>query len=127
MEVKNWIYPAKHVKIIEGHENSPHYIHVYTDGSKNDSGVGSGKAIFSDSNLTATLRYRLNGRCSNNQAEQMSILKALEYMQYSKADEKTVPVYTDSRITLKLLQNQKKHTHIIEQIRTNVIEMEQQE
>ena len=26
IEVKNWSHPAKHVKIIEGHENSPHFI-----------------------------------------------------------------------------------------------------
>jgi len=57
----------------------------------------------------------------------MAILKALEYIQYLKVDEKTVLVYTDSRITLQLLQNQKKHTHIIEQIQTKVIEMEEQE
>jgi len=107
MEVKNWIHPAKHVKIIEGHENSPHYIHAYTDSSKSDSGEGSGIAIFSDNNLTATLKYRLNGRWSNNQAEQMAILKALEYIRYSKDYEKTLLVYTDSRITLQLLQNQK--------------------
>jgi len=54
----------------------------------------------------------------------MAILRALEYIQYSKADEKTVLVYTDSQISLQLLQNQKKHTHIIEQIRAKVIEME---
>ena len=109
--MKNWIHPAKHVKIIEGHENSPHYIHAYRDG---DSGVGFGITIFSDNNLTATLKYKLNGRCSNNQAEQMAILKALEFIQYSKADEKTILVYTDSRITLQLLQNQNKHKRIIE-------------
>ena len=57
----------------------------------------------------------------------MVILKALEYIQYSKAGEKTVLVYTDSRITLQLLQNQKKCTHIIKQIRTKVIEMKEQE
>jgi len=45
MEVKKWIHPAKHVKITEGHENSPHYIHAYTDGSTSDSGVGSGVAV----------------------------------------------------------------------------------
>ena len=88
MEVKNWNHPAKHVKITEGHEDSSHYIHAYTDGSKSDIGVGSGIAIFSDNNLTATLKYRLNGRCSNNQAEQIAILKALEYIQYSKAGER---------------------------------------
>ena len=55
---------------------------------------------YATNNLTATLKYMLNGRCSNNQAEQMAILKALEYIQYSKAGEKTVLVFTDSRITL---------------------------
>ena len=127
IEVKNWIHPAKHVKIIEGHENSPHYIQEYTDGSKSDSGVASRIAIFSDNNLTATLKCRLNGRSFNNQAEQMAILKALEYIQYSRADENTVLVHTDRRITLQLLKNRKKHTHIKEQITTKVIEMEQQE
>ena len=57
----------------------------------------------------------------------VTILKALEYIQHSKAGEKTVLIYRDSRITLQLLQNQKKHTHLIEQIRTKVIEMEQHE
>ena len=64
--MKNWIHPAKHVKLNEGHEKSPHHIHAYTDGSKSDSGIGSGIAIFSDNNLKPTLKYRLNGRCSNN-------------------------------------------------------------
>jgi len=57
----------------------------------------------------------------------MPILKALEYIQYSKSDEKTVLVYTDRWITLQLLQNEKKSTHIIEKIKTKLIEMEQQE
>ena len=57
----------------------------------------------------------------------MAILKALEYTQNSKAGEKTVLVYTDSRITFQLLQNQKKHTLLIEKIRTKVVELEQDE
>jgi hypothetical protein len=84
IEVENWSHPAKHVKIIEVHENSPHFIQVYTDGSKSDAGVRSGIEIVSENNLTATLKYRLHSRCTNNQAEQMSILKALEHKQYSK-------------------------------------------
>ena len=114
-------------KIIEGHEFSLHYIHACTDGSNGDVGGGSRIAIFSENNLTATLKFRLNGRCSNNQAEQMAILKALEYIQYSEAGGKSALVYRDSRITLQLLQNQKEHTHLIEQIRTKVIELEQDE
>ena len=57
----------------------------------------------------------------------MAILKALEYIQYTESGEKSVLVHTDSWITLQLLQNQKKHTRLIEQIRTKVIELEQHE
>jgi len=88
--VKNWSHPAKHVKIIERHKNSPHFIQVYTDGSMSDARVGSGIENFSENNLTATLKYRLHSRCTNNQARQMAILKALEHIQYSKTGEKTV-------------------------------------
>ena len=42
MEVKPWTHPAYSVKIIKGQENSKHTIHVYTDGSKSEHGVGSG-------------------------------------------------------------------------------------
>jgi hypothetical protein len=86
MEVKKWTHLAKHVNIIDGHKKEL-YIHTYTDGSKNDIGV-SGIAIYSDNSLTTCLEYRLNERCSNNQAEQMAILKALEYIQYMKVDRK---------------------------------------
>jgi hypothetical protein len=75
MAVKNWIQPAKHMIIIDGHEDSAHYIQAYTDGSKNEVGVGSGIAVFSGSSLKTTFKYRLNERCTNNQAEQMAILK----------------------------------------------------
>jgi len=57
----------------------------------------------------------------------MAILKALEYIQHLKEEEKTVLVYTDSRITLQSLQNQKRHTHLIDQIRNKVLDMEQHE
>ena len=73
------------------------------------------------------MQYRLNERCSNNQAEQMAILKALEYIQKMEPEEKVVLVHTDSKITLQLLQNQKKHTKLIEKSRTKVREMEQRE
>ena len=125
--MENWNHPATHVKIIEGYEDSSHPIQAYTDGSKNYLGAGAGIAIFLDNNLTATLKYRLNGRCTNNQAEQMAILKALEYIQYTESGEKSILVHTESRITIHLLQNQKKQALLIEQIRTKVIEMEQHE
>jgi ribonuclease HI len=42
------------------------------------------------------MQYRLNERCTNNQAEQMAILKAPEYIQHMELDEKIVLVHTDS-------------------------------
>ena len=83
--MENWKHPGKHVKTIEGYEGSSHHIQAYTDGSKNDLGVGAGIEIFLDNNLRATLKYRLNGRCNNNQAEQMAILKALECLQCTES------------------------------------------
>ena len=56
MEAKNWIHPAKYIAIIDGHKDSTHYIHAYTDGSKNEAGVGSGIAVFSGSSLKTTLK-----------------------------------------------------------------------
>jgi ribonuclease HI len=88
MEVKNWTHQAKYVNIIEGQEERTHSIYAYTDGSKNDIGVEFGIAIFSDHSLTTCLKYMLNKRCSNNQAEQLVILNALEYIQYMKVREK---------------------------------------
>jgi len=55
----------------------------------------------------------------------MAILKALKNIQKMEPDEKIVLVHTDSKITLQLLQNKKKHTKLIQQIRTKVQEMEQ--
>jgi hypothetical protein len=92
MEVKHWTHPAYSVKIIEGQEDRKHTIHVYTDGSKCEHGVGSGIAVFTDSKLTDTIKYKLNGRCSNNQAKQLAILKALENIQYLETKERTVLV-----------------------------------
>jgi ribonuclease HI len=104
MDTKNWIHLAKHITIVEGQDVSTHSIQTYTDGSKNEEGVGSGIAVFAGGNLKTTLRYRLSEWGTNNQPEQMPILKAMEYIQQISIEEKTALVYTDSRITLQLLK-----------------------
>jgi ribonuclease HI len=48
------------------------------EGSKSSSGVESGIAIFVNKHLTLQLMYKLAKQCSNNQAEQLTIVKALE-------------------------------------------------
>jgi ribonuclease HI len=44
-------------------------------------GVGSGMAIFVDKELVAQLKFILDLRCSNNQAEQLAIEKALKLIE----------------------------------------------
>ena len=80
MDFENWKHPATHIETTEGDEESLHPIQAYTDGSKSDFGVGAGIVIFLDNNLITKMQYRLNERCTDNQAEQMAILKALEYI-----------------------------------------------
>jgi ribonuclease HI len=112
MEVKHWTHPANFVKITEGQVDSKRTIHVYTDGSKCEYGVESGIAIFSDSNIIDTIKYRLNERCSNNQAEQLAILNALEKLQHLETNERTVTVLTDSRVALESLKTGR-NTHTL--------------
>ena len=88
MELENWTHPATHIKTTEGEEESLLPIQAYTDDSKSDLGVGAGVVIFLDNHIIKTMQYRLNERCINNQAEQMAILKALEYIQNMESDEK---------------------------------------
>jgi len=75
MEVKHWTHPANTVEITDGQVDSKHNIYVYTDGSKSEHGVGSGIAILKDSILIDTEKYKIDGRCSNNQVEQQAIQK----------------------------------------------------
>ena len=89
--------------------------------------MGAGIAIFTGQNLQTTLKYKLHRHCSNNQAEQKAILKALDYMQLLKMENKTALVLTDSKITRQMLQNLKKHLRLIDLIRTKVIKLEQGE
>ena len=96
-------------------EDSP--LHIYTDGSKTVKGVGSGIAIYRSDQNIKTLQRKLNKKCTNNQAEQFAILKALEYTDNKQIVDKRARIYTDSQTTSGMLQNSKIHRNIIEDIR----------
>ena len=85
--------------------------------------MGSGVAIFEGSIMVAKARLKLNTRCSNNQAEQFAILKALETIESLNnniINPRKVIIYTDSRVSLDSLSNPKKHAFLIENIRKKV-------
>jgi ribonuclease HI len=86
-------------------------------------GVGSGVANFVDNELVAKLKFKLDNRCSDNQAEQLAIAKALEIIEsivISETSLRTVTIFTDSRIRLVSLKIVNNHGYIIEEIRKRV-------
>ena len=97
---------------------------VYTEGSKNGDSVGAAGIIFLNGKLVHKLKFKLHGHCSNNQAEQIVILKVLKKLgepQDGQDNDKRVAIYTDSEITLDLLQNKFKRNRLIELTRNKII------
>jgi len=50
-EHQDWTHSADTVRITEQNETMEHTIHIYTDGSKTEQGVGSGIAIYVNNNF----------------------------------------------------------------------------
>jgi ribonuclease HI len=124
LEVRYWTHPAE-LAIIHEVENGTRYTtEVYTDGSKIGDNVGAAGIILVNGKLAHQLKFKLHGHCSNNQAEQTAILKLLEKLeelQVGRDNDKRVAIYTDSKITLDLLQNTFKWNSLIESIRNKII------
>jgi len=65
------------------------------------------------------MKQRLYNRCSNNKAEQMAIVKALQATKTIKINSntpRTIMIHTDSRITLEYLNSRKNRNHLLEKI-----------
>ena len=118
--LKEWPHPTNYTGI-EDVDPAKHYtVKIYTDGSKSIEGVGSGVVVLLNDQVAQQLQYKLDDRCSNNQAEQVAILKALEIIpevQLNLNYPKTLALYTDSKITIDSLKNTRNHNHLIENIR----------
>ena len=127
LPLNEWPHPAKQVTIIEAKENKIYPLEIYTDGSKDTNLVGAGVAIYQHKQVIKLSKYRLRGYCSNNQAEQVAILKALDIIQETETttDKETV-IYTDSKITLDSLKKQTMHGFIIEKIRSRIRQLNEQ-
>jgi hypothetical protein len=78
VELKDWTHPPDAVIITEAKDYKDHLVQVYTDRSKCEVGVGSGALIFIGQEIAAQIKLKLDSRCSNNQAEQLAIIKAPE-------------------------------------------------
>ena len=123
MGVKYWHHLAGMITFLTEDNEETSTIQVFTNGSKSEQGAGAGISIFKSGNLINSLKYRLNERCTNNKAEQLTILRAMEFTENIETEDKTATIYTDSRMTLDSLKNSNIHTYLIEEIRRKVAEM----
>ena len=78
LEVRYWRHPAEIATVHEVENSTMYTAEVYTDGSKIGDNVGAAGIIYVNVKLVHQLKFKLHGHCSNNQAEQIAILKVLE-------------------------------------------------
>jgi RNase H. len=83
-----WPHPAGFPGIRPANDDRQNVWKIYTDGSKMDNRVGSGIVMFQDEEIKHRLRYRLDKKYSNNQAEMLAILKATEKIHELDAERK---------------------------------------
>jgi len=67
--------------------------------------VGAGAVIYYNKQLIKQCKYKLHSNCSNNQAEQIAILKVLEQLPELDAPPGgEVAIYTDSKVAIESLK-----------------------
>jgi ribonuclease HI len=121
LPVHEWPHPARQVTITETNEVTTNPIEIYTDGSKDARTVGAGAAIYHNKQLIMQCKYKLRSYCSNNQAQQTAILKALEQLQEMETPTGgRAEIYTDSKVTTDSLKNHAIHCFLIEKIRNKI-------
>jgi len=103
--IKHWPHHAFSISLLKQLNDEDNDLEIFTDGSKTKQGVGAGVAIYRRGTHTRSLKYRLHDKCTNNQAEQMAILKSLPHVTKEHSPNKTVTIYTDSQMTLNSLTN----------------------
>ena len=114
----NWLHPAEFLGTGDSNENA--LWQIYTDGSESTDGIGAGIAIYRGNQLINQLKFKLHDECSNNQAEQLAITKALEFLETKETDNtehNNVTLHTDSRITIDSIADSNNHNQLIERIR----------
>jgi ribonuclease HI len=123
MGFKYWHHPAETINFLTENNEETSTIQIFTDGSKSEHWIGAGIVIFRSGNHIKSLKYKLNKRCTTNKAEQLAILRALEFTENMQTEDKAATIYTDSQMTLDSLKNSNIHTFLIEEIRRKLMGM----
>jgi ribonuclease HI len=126
VEYKYWPHPADVEPIVEVVGEEEATLKAFTDGSKQEKGVGAGAVVFKGSELVAKVQQKLDNRCSNNQVEQLAILKVLEtiaLINSNSVNPSTAIIFTDSRVSLDLLHAPNNHAYLVTEIRKKLTSM----
>ena len=78
-------------------------------------------------NLAVQDNCKLDDGCSNNQAEELAISKALEALEKIDTPQNTpraATIFTDSRITIDSIRNTRNHNHLVEDIRKKMTSLD---
>jgi hypothetical protein len=129
VELKYRQHPADESKILEADEHKDQTIHAYNDGSKTRNGVGSVVVLYIGTELPLQEKFKLDTRSSNNQAEQLAIIKVLETIEKIDIPQdtpRTAVIFTDSRISIDSIRNTKNHGDLIEEIRKKMTSLQRQ-
>ena len=73
MELKYWHHPAETINCFREDTDETTTIQIFIDGSKSEHEVGAGVSISKSGDHIASLKYRINKRCINSQAEKLPI------------------------------------------------------
>ena len=126
MRPQHWLHPADPREIREP-SGKPPTLQIFSDGSKSELGVGSGVSIFMENERVHELKLKLDAKCSNNQAEQLAIIKELETVktiQIKDDNPRTAEIYTDSQITIISITKNSNHNNLVEEIRMHTLQLQ---
>ena len=76
------------------------------------------------------MKHKIYDECSNNQAEQMAIVKALQAIETTKINNnipRAIKLHTDNRINLESLKNMKNRNQLIEELSKKTIALEKED
>ena len=71
--------PAETITFLIENKEDKSIIQIFSDGSKSEQGVGADVTVFRSGKNIKRLKYGLKKRCTNNQAEKLAIVRALDY------------------------------------------------
>lgn len=120
-KISKWLlHPSIDNPILFTETNVPLHLRIFTDGSKDLSGVGASFCVFEKNVLTQSWKGSMSRNNSVFQAELYAIYKAIEWL-IRKKKSITVIIYTDSKSSLDILKRHQTSNGMAHKIKSKLI------